>query len=143
MPNHIARMISQEDDRNTVTGVIPQLAHLLSRDGDVQAAYLCTEHAVQVHKLPDEGAHFCGYRNMQMLCLAIGLSGHEIVGEIDLRQKLSIPQLQDLIEQAWDRGSNAHGRVATGGIKGTRKHVGTSEVCVTIYIRLNEAIDIA
>jgi hypothetical protein len=121
-------MIVEEDDQNTLPGVMPKLALLLSRDSDVETAYLCTEHAVQVHKLPDEGAHFCGYRNMQMLCLAVGLSGHRYTGELDLRRKLSIPQLQDLIEQAWDSGINAHGRVQTGGIKATRKHVGTSEV---------------
>ncbi len=120
MPDHIARTIALEDDRNAITGVIPLLARLLSRDSDVDTAYLCTEHAVQVHKLPDEGAHFCGYRNLQMLCLAIGLSGYHHIGELDLRRKLSIAQLQDLIERAWDTGINAHGRVQTGGIKGTR-----------------------
>lgn len=130
MPDHIARIISEEDGQNTLPGVIPNLAHLLSRDSDVETAYLCTEHAVQVHKLSDEGAHFCGYRNMQMLCLAVGLSGHQNAGELDLRRKLSVPQLQDLIEQAWDSGINAHGRIQTGGIKETRKHVGTSEVGV-------------
>jgi hypothetical protein len=128
MPDHIAHVISEENDQNTLPGVIPQLARLLSRDSGVETAYLCTEHAIQVHNLPDEGAHFCGYRNMQMLCLAVGLSEQREAGEIDLSRKLSIPQLQDLIERAWDSGVNAHGKVQTGGIKGTRKHVGTSEV---------------
>lgn len=136
IPDHIARIIAEEDDQNTLPGVIPKLARLLSRDSDVETAYLCIEHTVQVHKLPDEGAHFCGYRNMQMLCLAIGLSGHQGVGEVDLSRKLSIPQLQDFIERAWSSGINAHGRVQTGGIKGTRKHVGTSEVGI---VTLNAA----
>ena len=130
MPERIANLISNEDDENTLPGVIPRLRHLLSRDPDVGVAYLCTEHAVHIHKLLGEGAHFCGYRNMQMLCLALGLSGRQTAGKVDLRRKLSISQLQDLIEGAWNRGINAHGRKQTGGIKGTRKHVGTSEVCI-------------
>lgn len=37
-------------------------------------------------------------------------------------------QIQDLIETAWDLGYNIEGRVETGGIRGTRKYIGTSEV---------------
>ena len=135
MPDRIATLVAHEDDQNALSGVISSLAQLLRRDPDVEVAYLCTKHAVQVHKLPGEGAHFCSYRNMQMLCLALGLSERQRTGEIDLRRKLSIAQLQDLIQSAWDRGMNAHGRQQTGGIKGTRKHVGTSEVCITIPLR--------
>lgn len=39
----------------------------------------------------------------------------------------SIFQIQDLIEHAWDMGYNAQGRIETGGIKGTRKYIGTPE----------------
>jgi hypothetical protein len=39
----------------------------------------------------------------------------------------SIPQLQHLIEAAWDAGYNSTGRIETGGIRGTRKHIGTPE----------------
>lgn len=38
-------------------------------------------------------------------------------------------KLQDMIEDAWDRGFNSQGRVETGGIRGTRKYIGTPEVC--------------
>lgn len=41
-------------------------------------------------------------------------------------------QIQDLIEHAWDMGYNAQGRVETGGIRGTRKFIGTPEVHSTI-----------
>lgn len=128
MPERITKFIAKEDNQNATFEIIPKLALLLNRSPDVEAAYLCTEHAVQVHKLSDEGAHFCGYRNIQMLCLALGRSGYSKVGDVDLQPKLNIPQLQDLVERAWDQGINAHGRIQTGGIKGTRKHVGTSEV---------------
>lgn len=40
----------------------------------------------------------------------------------------SVLGLQELIEEAWDGGFNAGGRVQTGGVRGTRKYIGTSEV---------------
>ena len=40
----------------------------------------------------------------------------------------SILQLQNMIEHAWDMGFNIMGRVETGGIRGTRKYIGTPEV---------------
>lgn len=45
----------------------------------------------------------------------------------------NILQLQDRIEQAWDNGHNARGRIETGGIKDTRKYIGTLEVCVNSH----------
>lgn len=39
----------------------------------------------------------------------------------------TIFEMQDMIENAWDQGINVNGRVETGGIKGTRKHIGTAE----------------
>lgn len=41
----------------------------------------------------------------------------------------SIFKIQDFIETAWDHGINARGRIETGGIRGTRKYIGTPEVC--------------
>jgi zinc finger-containing ubiquitin peptidase 1 len=43
------------------------------------------------------------------------------------KQLPSIFQIQDWIEAAWDLGINAQGRIETGGIKGTRKYIGTPE----------------
>ncbi|KAH0359767.1 hypothetical protein KCU65_g9791, partial [Aureobasidium melanogenum] len=39
----------------------------------------------------------------------------------------TISDLQIRIEEAWKAGYNAHGMTQTGGIRGTRKHIGTSE----------------
>ncbi|KAF2774244.1 hypothetical protein EJ03DRAFT_322835 [Teratosphaeria nubilosa] len=131
MPDSVARLLAEEDDGNSLTGVMPKLAQLLEHRKDLDVAYVCTDAAVQVYKLKDEGAHFCGYRNMQMLCLALGRPQNESLRiqqrDVDLRQKLLVPQLQVLVEKAWDAGINAHSREQTGGIIGTRKHVGTSE----------------
>jgi len=52
------------------------------------------------------------------------MKGHETFGG-----KLpSIFQIQDYIEGAWDHGINVQGRIETGGIRGTRKYIGTPEV---------------
>ncbi len=39
----------------------------------------------------------------------------------------TIFEIQDFIEAAWDKGINAQGRIETGGVKGTRKYIGTPE----------------
>lgn len=74
---------------------------------------------------------FCGYRNIQSLIsfiISTRSSGCEIFGN-DLP---SIFQIQDLIEKAWEMGFNPSGRQETGGIKGTRKYIGTAEVPVAM-----------
>ena len=42
----------------------------------------------------------------------------------------SIFDIQEHVEDAWDRGINAYGRVQTGGIRNTRKYIGTPEVSI-------------
>jgi hypothetical protein len=127
MPNDLWSLISEETGAATeLHAAIPILSHLLARDESVKKYYVCTRHAVQVFKTRSEGAHFCGYRNIQMLLLALRhLQPKKLVA---LSDHVTIPQLQQAIEKAWDAGYNAHGRVLTGGIIGTRKHIGTSEV---------------
>jgi hypothetical protein len=50
-------------------------------------------------------------------------------GHDNLKDKIpSIFEIQDHIEMAWDLGINVQGREETGGIRGTRKYIGTSEV---------------
>ncbi|KAF2153398.1 hypothetical protein K461DRAFT_278211 [Myriangium duriaei CBS 260.36] len=107
-------MIAKESSRNKLQQAIPLLATLLRRDPDVEHAYLCHQNAVQISKLKNEGNHFCAYRNIQMI-----LAGKD--------RDYSIPEIQTAIEKAWEAGHNSHGRIETGGIVGTRKHIGTSE----------------
>ena len=55
--------------------------------------------------------------------------GTQSQGVEQFRGKIpSIFRIQDYIENAWDMGINVHGRLETGGIKGTRKYIGTPEV---------------
>nr|RBQ85757.1 hypothetical protein FVER53263_07786 [Fusarium verticillioides] len=84
-----------------------------------------------VDLLKDEGqvvndGGFCGYRNIQMLTSNIIAASREGSNHFG-RTFPTIFQIQDLIENAWDMGINAQGRAETGGIKGTRKYIGTPE----------------
>ncbi len=123
-------LLEAENDSNDLHGVITILAELLRRDlRTIEVAYLCSDSAVQVSKLPDEGRDFCGYRNIQMLLLALTTRNKSADAGTSSPEPLkpTIPQLQEAIEQAWDAGFNSHGRDIIGNLKGTRKHIGTAE----------------
>ena len=53
----------------------------------------------------------------------------------------SVPHLQVLIEDAWEKGINADGRIETGGIMGTRKYIGTPEVCLSPSMHSGDYIE--
>ncbi|KAH3906949.1 hypothetical protein HBI56_113240 [Parastagonospora nodorum] len=119
------RLIKQEQVQNETPGIIPILAQLSALDRSVREAYYCHPSTLHVGKTPREGG-FCGYRNIQMLLSYIQgakAQGHE---EFPGRTP-GILNLQELIESAWDKGINTIGRVQTGGIRGTRKYIGTPE----------------
>lgn len=113
MPTRVADIVSTEDTSNKLSGTIEALTRVLKNDGRIQVAHLVNSSAVHVWKRQGEGDHFCGYRTIQML--------------VDEMQNKPIPEIQQAIEKAWDMGHNTHGRVETGGINGTRKHIGASE----------------
>ncbi|KAK5683607.1 hypothetical protein LTS10_005140 [Elasticomyces elasticus] len=124
-----AARLAAEDDSNSLSGVIPKLAHLLEHTKDLEVAYLCDQSAVQVSKLWGTVGQWCGYRNIQMLCLPLQSA---LPPSAPLRQKLkggksTVLELQAMIESAWDQGINPHGRTQLGGIIGTTKYIGTSE----------------
>ncbi|KAI9683138.1 MAG: hypothetical protein M1829_005929 [Trizodia sp. TS-e1964] len=110
---------------NEATGILPVIAKLCQQDGSVEQAFLCHPAVKHVVKQRREGG-FCGYRNIQMLISyiqATSSQGHEhFPGRLP-----NILQLQDLIESAWDRGIMSTARIETGGIRGTRKYIGTPE----------------
>lgn len=106
--------------------IISVLQQLLEQSPSTLCAYICSPCVQHVSKLRREGS-FCGYRNIQMLIshiISAETTGAELFGE----SFPTISHIQDLIEHAWDSGFNAQGRVETGGIKGTRKYIGTPEV---------------
>lgn len=55
--------------------------------------------------------------------------GAESQGHDILNEKIpTIFEIQEYIETAWDNGIFAQGRIETGGIRGTRKYIGTPDV---------------
>ncbi|CRK48338.1 hypothetical protein BN1723_007980 [Verticillium longisporum] len=124
MPDWLAALLRTKGEIKT-EGVVPVLKQLLEQNNTTQYAYLCHESVQHISKLKLEGG-FCGYRNIQMLISYIIATGFE--GQEHFQGRLpTIFEIQDFIENAWDRGINVQGRVETGGIRGTRKYIGTAE----------------
>ncbi|KAF1953161.1 DUF1671-domain-containing protein [Byssothecium circinans] len=119
------RLIKQEQVQNETPGLIPILAQLSALDRGVKEAYYCHPSTLHIGKTPKEGA-FCGYRNIQMLVSYI--QGAKAQGCEDFPGRTpGVLKLQDFIERAWDKGINDIGRSQTGGIRDTRKYIGTPE----------------
>ena len=127
---------------NQTEKILPVLKRLLQQDHETRYAYLCHPAVRHVSKLKKEGktsppmnsclrlivaGGFCGYRNIQSLCSYI--VGVKSQGFDSLEDKIpSIFDIQEYIENAWDIGINSQGRIETGGIRGTRKYIGTPDV---------------
>lgn len=120
-------IVRVESKANETRGTIPVLGRLCEQDDSVSQAYLCHSDVQHIVKMAREGG-FCGYRNIQMIVSFIRNSESDGYQHF-VRSIPSILELQDAIEIAWDKGINDFGRIETGGIKGTRKFIGTSEVC--------------
>lgn len=135
MPDWLYRLLKDEEKQhieNGPSGILHILGKLLEQDQDVETAYLCHSAVCYVGKIKangkDEGNNFCGYHNIQMLTSYFNAAEAQDL-EIFAGGVPTIWEIQDRIEEAWDQGFNESGRVQTGGIKGTRKHIGTPEVC--------------
>ncbi|EKG15893.1 Peptidase C78 ubiquitin fold modifier-specific peptidase 1/ 2 [Macrophomina phaseolina MS6] len=123
---HDGRLTRHEVIDNETPAVLPVLAQLCAIDRDVSQAWLCHPSTIHIYKRTREGG-FCGYRNIQMLVSY--MQGAKAPGHAHFPPRTpGILVLQDLIEQAWDMGINEVSRLQTGGIKGTRKYIGTPEV---------------
>ncbi|KAJ5963320.1 uncharacterized protein N7479_003196 [Penicillium vulpinum] len=124
----------RETVENETDHLIPALARLCEQDKSVRRAFFCSPKVRHICKLRREGG-FCGYRNIQMLVSWLKKTrgfGHEHFPN----KGPTILELQDMIESAWDMGFNSSGRAETGGIKGTRKFIGTPEVSLSSSIVL-------
>lgn len=121
-------LVRVENVANETRGVIPAIARLSLHDPSVDEAYLCHPCVRHIFKTFREGG-FCGYRNIQMLVSYIQGSRAQGWEKFGTRTP-SIPWLQESIEQSWEMGFNSSGRIETGGIKGTRKYIGTPEVVI-------------
>lgn len=113
---------------NYVPGVMPVIEILIEQDPETAYAYTCHRSVEHISKLKNEGG-FCGYRNIQMLTSYI--VNNRSQGYYHFKEKIpSIFDIQEFIEHAWDVGINSIGRAETGGIRGTRKYIGTPEVSI-------------
>lgn len=119
------RLIKQELVENETPGIIPILAQLSALDRSVKEAYYCHPSTLHIGKTRNEGG-FCGYRNIQMLVSYLQGARAQGMEEFPGRTP-GILKLQDLIERAWDKGINEIGRIQTGGIRDSRKYIGTPE----------------
>ena len=120
------KLIKVEIISNETPNLIPVLARLSFLDNNISRAFYCNPFVRHVSKLEKEGG-FCGYRNIQMLISYIRDSqapGHE---HFRRKRLPTILKLQEMIEDAWDQGFNTSGLTETGGIRLTRKYIGTPE----------------
>ncbi|KAI2643474.1 peptidase family C78-domain-containing protein [Xylaria nigripes] len=124
MPDSLVAML-KKGKYTSAEGIVPVLARLLEHCSSTEYAYLCHPAVQHISKLRGEGG-FCGYRNIQMLSSYI-VGAHAEGTEKLGGQIPSIFQIQEFIENAWDMNINASGRIETGGIRGTRKYIGTPE----------------
>ena len=123
---HDGRLIRVETVSNETPNLIPVLARLSKVDKNVTRAFYCNPFVRHISKLPNEGG-FCGYRNIQMLISYIRDAEAYGFEHFAGKRIPSILRLQDMIEKAWDQGYNSSGRIETGGIRMTRKYIGTPE----------------
>ncbi|KAI1072377.1 hypothetical protein LB507_003371 [Fusarium sp. FIESC RH6] len=124
----------EKDGQVVNNDILPVLIQLLEQNPSTQYAYVCRPAVQHISKLKQEGG-FCGYRNIQMLTsdiISAKTQGSQHFGE----SFPNIFQIQNLIENAWDSGINAQGRAETGGIRGTRKYIGTPEA-QAVFLSLN------
>lgn len=128
-------LVTDETVENETRGEIPVLVRLCRQDDSVQRAFFCDHRVRHVFKLSGEGG-FCGYRNIQMLISYLKDTGNP-AGDRFPERLPSIFELQDLIENAWALGFNSSGKAETGGIKGTRKYIGTPEVLISHFPELH------
>lgn len=119
-------LVTEEKCDNQISGIVSVLGKLSQGSNPKTKTYLCHPSVQHVFKERNEGG-FCGYRNIQMLISYMQGSkadGHDLFG----KGLPSTLQIQDMIEDAWDKGICLNGRAETGGVRGTRKWIGTPEV---------------
>src|SRR6202000_2930266 len=105
-------LVRVETVANETPNLVPVLARLSHLDRSVERAFYCSPAVRHVCKMHREGG-FCGYRNIQMMVSYV--QGAEATGAEHFPGRLpSILKLQELIEDAWDKGFNSSGRVETG-----------------------------
>ncbi|KAF1813293.1 hypothetical protein P152DRAFT_395122 [Eremomyces bilateralis CBS 781.70] len=123
--------------KNETPDLIPELARLSETDRNIRKAWYCDDAVHHVGKTTTRDTGFCGYKNIQVMLSYIQNARSK--GYKELRRRgfdmtPGILDLQDMIEEAWDKGFCSFGRKETGGVKGTRKWIGTSELAAVLTL---------
>ncbi|GAB7357242.1 hypothetical protein MBLNU459_g8221t2 [Dothideomycetes sp. NU459] len=119
---------------NEVKHTVTALSVLSNISDTVVRAYFCHSEVQHVFKRKYEGG-FCGYRNIQMLFSYLQAVKDQ-KWEHSATRVPGVLEIQDIIEDAWDHGVDDLGRIQTGGVKGTRKWIGTPEA-LTVFRHLD------
>ncbi|KAJ0277701.1 hypothetical protein CBS470a_010143 [Colletotrichum nupharicola] len=105
------------------------LVSLLHKGGEVTSDGSYIFQAVMDRRLSFRGDQRSRTASSAEQMMVSYINGANAYGRDQFRGRLpTIFEIQEYIENAWDMGINAQGRVETGGIKGTRKYIGTPEV---------------
>jgi hypothetical protein len=130
------RLVREAIIYNQTPRPVPVLADLSAADPNIDIAYFCHKSVKHVHRLKCDG-NFCGYWNIQML-LSYRLARIEDPAHGSLPLP-SVLEIQDTIEAAWDAGICSFGRTETGGIRNTRKWIGTHEAAA-YFLKLGQPV---
>ncbi|TKA29014.1 hypothetical protein B0A50_03426 [Salinomyces thailandicus] len=133
--SHTGRLVKEQIVENETANLIPLLADLCASDSSTEATYFCSASVRHIRKLYCDG-NFCGYWSMQMLLTYLQANG----SLPDMQALPNVLEMQDTIERAWSNGICSYGKVETGGIKGTRKWIGTAEA-VAFCQQLDISVD--
>jgi zinc finger-containing ubiquitin peptidase 1 len=120
-----ARIYRERVVDNETSGLIEEMSDISAADPDVVATYLCHPSVKHVEKINCDG-NFCGYWNIQMLLTYIHHRDAQL-NRMAPRHTPTVLAIQDVIEKAWDNGICSYGRIETGGVRNTRKWIGTHE----------------
>ncbi|EEB92565.1 hypothetical protein MPER_08904, partial [Moniliophthora perniciosa FA553] len=100
-------------------------------------AVLCYEQTVFINRQWWDATWGCGYRNFLMACAALMNQTHQPLYFPLLDKPISpgIRNLQKWIEEAWKNGFDYEGFKDLRKLVGTRKWIGTSDLCAAFLFR--------
>lgn len=119
------QMYKERSVDNETSNLIEAISDISAADPEVVRTYLCHPSVKHVEKIRCDG-NFCGYWNIQMLLTYIHARDARR-DHSEPKDTPSVPAIQNVIENAWDSGVCSYGRIETGGVRNTRKWIGTHE----------------
>jgi len=106
---------------NHTDGIIFVLSEICAMDKTTSRTYLCHNAVRHVYKIQCAG-QFCGYWAIQTVLTCL-----QYMDPAGPQWIPNVLQIQNAIEAAWDRGLCEIARTELGGIRNTRKWIGSTE----------------